>query len=294
MSGEAVAGDQRLAEEFEAHRAHLLAVAQRVLGPGGEAQDAVQEAWLRLQRTGTGGIDNLGGWLTTVVARICLDVLRRRATRREEPWELHDPETAGGPEPETEAVLADSVGRALHVVLDVLTPPERLAFVLHDIFAVPFDEVAAVLGRSTNAARQLASRARHRVRDAAPGTAGPVDAGRRREVVLAFLAAARGGDLGGLLAVLDPEVVLRADAPVAALGRVDRLAGRDAVAHAFLGKTQAARGAVVDGAPGAVFVGSGGVRAAIEFVVADGAITAIEVVSDPDVVRTLEVVPLEE
>lgn len=293
MSGEAAAQGPALAEEFEAHRAHLLAVAHRLLGPGGEAQDAVQEAWLRLHRTGPEGIDNLGGWLTTVVARVCLDVLRRRATRREEPLELHVVETAGGPDPETEAVLAESVGLALLVVLDVLTPPERLAFVLHDLFAVPFDEVAAVLGRSTNSARQLASRARRRVRGAAPGTTGPVDAGRRQEVVLAFLSAARGGDLAGLLAVLDPDVVLRADAAVPALGRVDRLAGREEVARAFLGKAQAARAAVVDGAPGAVFVVDGRVRAALEFVVVDGAIAAVEVVSEPDVVRTLEVVHVE-
>ncbi|MGY1753052.1 sigma-70 family RNA polymerase sigma factor [Blastococcus sp. SYSU D01042] len=289
MSGEAGAQGRLLAEEFEAHRAHLLAVAHRLLGPGGEAQDAVQEAWLRLHRNGADGIDNLGGWLTTVVARVCLDVLRRRATRREEPLDLHVVETAGGPDPESEAVLADSVGLALLVVLDVLTPPERLAFVLHDLFAVPFDEVAAVLGRSTNAARQLASRARRRVREVGPGAGDPTDSGRREGAVRAFLAAARGGDLGGLLAVLDPDVVLRADTVVPALGGVERLRGREQVARAFLGRAQAAQAAFVDGAPGAVFTPDGHVRAALEFVVREGRITAIEVVSDPAVVEALDV-----
>ncbi|WP_040338580.1 sigma-70 family RNA polymerase sigma factor [Candidatus Blastococcus massiliensis] len=300
MSEDAAAPDQLLAEQFEAHRAHLLAVARRVLGAGGEAQDAVQEAWLRLQRTGAGDVENLGGWLTTVVGRVCVDMLRRRAARREEPVGLHAPDADGGSEPETEAVLADSVGLALLVVLDTLTPPERLAFVLHDLFAVPFGEVAEILDRSPVAVRQLASRARRRVREAAPGAAGPGaagpgaagpgDVGRRHEVVRAFLAAARGGDLAGLLAVLDPEVVLRADAPVAALGGIRRLGGREEVARSFLGKAQAALPALVDGAPGAVFVPDGRVRAALEFVVTDGRITAVEVVSDPVVVQGLDVV----
>ena len=189
MSEDAVRAELLLAEQFETHRAHLRAVAQRVLGSRDEADDAVQEAWLRLQRTGSTGVDNLGGWLTTVVGRVCLDVLRRRAARREEPLELHPSDPGGGPEPEHEAVLADSVGLALLVVLDRLTPPERLAFVLHDVFAVPFDDVAAVLDRSPAAARQLASRARRRVQGAAPDAAGPADAARRQEVVQAFLAA---------------------------------------------------------------------------------------------------------
>jgi RNA polymerase sigma factor (sigma-70 family) len=294
VSGEAAAPDRLLAERFEAHRTHLLAVAHRVLGDAAEAQDAVQEAWLRLQRTGAADVDNLGGWLTTVVGRVCLDMLRRRAVRREEPLDRDVPDADGGPEPETEAVLAESVGLALSVVLDTLTPPERLAFVLHDLFAVPFEEVAVVLDRSPAAARQLASRARRRVRDATPGTAGPADAARRRAVVRAFLAAARGGDLGGLLAVLDPDVVLRADAVVPALGGVERLRGREEVARAFLGKAQAARAALVDEAPGAVFAAGGRVRAALEFVVVDGRITAVEVVSDPQVVQALAVVPLED
>lgn len=293
MDEDSAGSDQVLAEQFEVHRAHLLAVAYRVLGAGGDAQDAVQEAWLRLQRAGPGGVENLGGWLTTVVGRVCLDMLRRRAARREEPLDLREPpDLGGGPEPETEAVLAESVGLALLVVLDTLTPPERLAFVLHDLFAVPFEEIAAVLDRSPAATRQLASRARRRVTGTGPGAAGAADAGRRQEVVRAFLAAARGGDFAGLLAVLDPDVVLRADAAVPALGRVDRLTGREDVARAFLGKTQAALPALVDGAPGAVFAPDGRVRAALEFVVAGGLITAVAVVSDPEVVRALDVVLL--
>lgn len=290
MSNEDAAGpDQHLAEQFEAHRAHLLGVAYRVLGAGGEAQDAVQEAWLRLQRTGAAGVDNLGGRLTTVVARVCLDMLRSRAARREEPLDPQAPDAGGGPEPEAEAVLAESVGRALMVVLDTLTPPERLAFVLHDLFAVPFEEVAAVLDRSPVAARQLASRARRRVREIGPGADDPTDGARRENAVRAFLAAARGGDFGGLMAVLDPDIVLRADTVVPALGGVERLRGREQVARAFLGKTQAAQEAFVDGAPGAVFTPDGRVRAALEFVVRDGRITSIEVVSDPEVVAAIEV-----
>ena len=293
MTEDAARADLLLAEQFQACRAHLRAVAHRMLGSTDEADDAVQEAWLRLQRTGSTGVDNLGGWLTTVVGRVCLDMLRRRGARREEPLELHPADPAGGPEPEREAVLADSVGLALLVVLDTLTPPERVAFVLHDLFAVPFDDVAAVLDRSPAAARQLASRARRRVQSAAPDAAGPADAGRRREVVQAFLAAAREGDFAGLLAVLDPDVVLRADAAVPVLGGLERLSGDEAVARAFLGKAQAARAALLDGAPGAVFAADGRLRGALEFVVSGGRITAVDVVSDPVVLAALDVVLLE-
>src|ERR687893_406052 len=212
-----------LGKRFEENRAYLRAVGYRMLGSLSEADDAVQEAWLRLSRSDTSGIENLGGWLTTVVGRVCLDMLRSRTARREDPLELRPTEPAGGDEPEKEAELADSVGLALLVVLDALTPPERLAFVLHDLFEVPFDDVAAVLDRSPAAARQLASRARRRVQGAAPDATGPADAARRREVVRAFLAAARKGDFAGLLAVLDPDVVLRADAAVSALGGFQRL-----------------------------------------------------------------------
>ena len=204
-----------LAERFEENRAHLRSVAYRMLGSLSEVDDAVQEAWLRLSRADTAGIDNLGGWLTTVVARVCLDMLRSRKSRREEPFTPHAPEPVAtgtsGSSPEHEALLADSVGLALLVVLDRLTPAERLAFVLHDMFAVPFEEIAPIVGRSATAARQLASRARRRVRG---GAAAPdPDLVRQREVVDAFLAALRGGDFEGLLAVLDPDLVVRADMP---------------------------------------------------------------------------------
>src|SRR5712692_6391823 len=200
-----------LAERFEQDRTHLRAVAYRMLGSMSEADDAVQEAWLRLSRSGTSGVENLTGWLTTVVARVCLDMLRSRQARREEPLDAHEPESTvdgeGGIDPEHEAVLADSVGLALLVVLATLSPVERVAFVLHDMFDLPFDEIAPIVGRSPAAARQLASRARRRVQGAA--TVPEADRTRQREVVDAFLAASRGGDLAALLAVLDPGVVLR-------------------------------------------------------------------------------------
>src|SRR5436309_11814993 len=209
-----------LAREFEANRNRLRAVAYRMLGSMSEAEDAVQECWLRLSRSDTSGVQNLGGWLTTVVARICLDMLRSRNSRREESLEASVPEPItsreSGIDPEQEALLADSVGLALLVVLDTLNPAERLAFVLHDIFAVPFDEIAPIVGRSPTAARQLASRARRRVQGAA--TAPDVDLTRQREVVDAFLAASRGGDFDALLAVLDPDVVLRADSAAVHMG----------------------------------------------------------------------------
>src|SRR5207247_5973481 len=209
-----------LAQRFEEHRSHLRAVAYRMLGSASEADDAVQEAWLRLDRSDTSAVDNLGGWLTTVVARVCLDLLRSRQSRREEPFtpDAPEPVATGTREsnPEHEALLADSVGLALLVVLDRLTPAERLAFVLHDMFAMPFEEIAPIVGRSAEAARQLASRARRRVRG---GAAAPdPDLVRQREVVEAFIAALRGGDFEGLLAVLDPDLVVRADMPVPSRG----------------------------------------------------------------------------
>jgi RNA polymerase sigma-70 factor (ECF subfamily) len=214
-----------LAQRFEEHRARLRAVAYRMLGSLGEADDAVQEAWLRLDRSGIGGVENLGGWLTTVVARVCLNMLRSRRSRREEPLEGFQPARVPDPivsresgiDPEHEALLADSVGLALLVVLEMLTPAERLAFVLHDTFAVPFEEIAPIVGRSPAAARQLASRARRRVRwaPAVPD----VDLARQRELVDAFLAASRGGDFGALLEVLDPDVVLREDYGAAGASR---------------------------------------------------------------------------
>src|SRR5881392_101755 len=199
-----------LAENFEASRGHLRAVAYRMLGSTAEVDDAVQETWLRLSRSDTSAVENLGGWLTTVIARVCLDMLRARKSRREEPMGPHVPEPAADDTHGREAEMADSVGAALLVVLETLAPAERLAFVLHDMFAVPFEEIAPIVGRTPTAARQLASRARRRVRGAAPSP--DADLARQREVVDAFLAAARGGDFGALLAVLDPAVVLRADA----------------------------------------------------------------------------------
>src|SRR6187551_2897353 len=201
---------ERLAERFEEHRAHLRAVGYRMLGSATEAEDAVQEAWIRLGRTDVSGVENLRAWLTTVVARVCLDMLRARTSRREEPLDTHvpDPVIARAPDnPEADAIAADSVGLALLVVLDTLDPAERLAFVLHDVFAVPFDEIAPIVGRSPVAARQLASRARRRVGGSAPVP--DADLARQREVVAAYVAAAREGDFEALVAILDPDVVLR-------------------------------------------------------------------------------------
>src|SRR5438105_7873265 len=232
-----------LAARFEENRTHLGAVAYRMLGSPSDADDAVQESWLRLSRSGTSGVENLGGWLTTVVARVCLDMLRSRTSRREEPLEAYVPDPIvsreGGIDPEHEALLADSVGLALLVVLDTLNPAERLAFVLHDLFAVPFDEIAPIVGRSETAARQLASRARRRVQGAA--TAPDADLTRQREVVDAFLAASRGGDFDALLAVLDPDVVLRADSAAVHMGASREVRGAAAVAKQFSGRARFAQ-----------------------------------------------------
>src|ERR671911_3009171 len=261
--------DDWLAQRFEENRTHLRAVAYRMLGSISEADDAVQEAWLRLSRSDTSGIENLGGWLTTVVGRVCLNMLRSRRSRREEPLgepqvgvHLPDPIVgrADGLDPEHEALLSDSVGPALLVVLETLSPAERVAFVLHDVFGVPFAEIAPIVGRSPNAAKMLASRARRRVRGAT--TSPDADLACNREVVAAFLAASRDGDFGALLSVLDPDVVLRADR-VAVQGAASRQArgapalstevrGAAAVADIFSGRATATRLALVDGAVGAV------------------------------------------
>jgi RNA polymerase sigma factor (sigma-70 family) len=273
-----------LAERFEEHRTRLRAVAYRMLGSSSEVDDAVQEAWLRLSRTDPAGIDNLGGWLTTVVARVCLDLLRSRQSRREEPITPDGPEPVAtgtsGSSPEQEALLADSVGLALLVVLDRLTPAERLAFVLHDMFAVPFEEIAPIVGRSAEATRQLASRARRRVRGGA--TAPAPDVVRQREVVDAFLAALRGGDFEGLLAVLDPEVVVRADgvrpgAPAETRGAV--IYAKQAVAFGHMARL--ARPALVNGAVGLVVAPQGRLLRAVRLAIANGKITEIEVIGDP-------------
>jgi RNA polymerase sigma factor (sigma-70 family) len=278
-----------LAEQFEAHRGHLQRVAHRMLGSLGEADDAVQEAWLRLSRSDTAGIDNLGGWLTTVVARVCLDVLRSRKARREEPLD-GEPEPASShaaaSDPEREAELADNVGLALLVVLEALAPAERVAFVLHDMFDLPFEEIAPIVGRSPTAARQLASRARRRV----SGSAKTSDAAvaRQRPVVDAFLAAARSGDMAGLLAVLDPDVVLRADRAAVRLGDVTELHGAEAVAANFKGKAQAARPALVDGALGVVVAPQGRLLLVLNLTFVGDRIAAIEVVAEPDRLEALD------
>ena len=273
-----------LAEQFEENRAHLRSVAYRMLGSLSEVDDAVQEAWLRLSRAETAGIANLGGWLTTVVARVCLDMLRSRKSRREEPFTPHAPEPVAtgtsGSSPEYEALLADSVGLALLVVLDRLTPAERLAFVLHDMFALPFEEIAAIVGRSTTATRQLASRARRRVRG---GAAAPdPDLIRQREVVGAFLAALRGGDFEGLLAVLDPDLVVRADvpAPSGAPAEIRGAAVWAKQAIAFGQLARLARLALVNGAVGIVMAPRGRLFRVVRLTIANGKITQIEVIGD--------------
>jgi RNA polymerase sigma factor (sigma-70 family) len=274
-----------LAERFEENRTRLRAVAYRMLGSLTDADDAVQESWLRLARSDAGGIDNLDAWLTTVVARVCLNVLRSRNTRREEPLGVHLPDPvvgrADGTNPEDEALLADSVGLALHVVLDTLPPAERLAFVLHDMFDLPFDEIAPMVGRTPAAARQLASRARRRVRGAAVPDP---DLRRQREVVDAFLAAARHGDLEALIAVLHPDVVLRADGGTAHPEASAVVHGAAAVAgRAILFNQPAAliRPALVNGAAGIVVTTDGHPTAVLGFTVSNGTIAEIHVLADP-------------
>jgi len=278
-----------LAERFEAQRGHLQAVAYRMLGSRSQAEDAVQEAWLRLSRSDAAAVENLGGWLTTVVARVCLDMLRSRRSRREEPLDAYAPDPPPGPvaDAEHDAALADAVGLALLVVLETLAPAERVAFVLHDMFDLPFDEIAPIVGRSPVAARQLASRARRRVRGATPSPGAARD--RRREVVDAFLAASRAGDFTALLALLDPDVVLRADAAAVQTGAQRELRGASAVAETFAGRARAARLALVDGAPALVWAPGGEPRVVFGFTVAEGRIAAIELVADPARLRAMEV-----
>jgi RNA polymerase sigma-70 factor (ECF subfamily) len=288
-----------LADRFEANRTHLRAVAYRMLGSVSEADDAVQEAWLRLsRRSDPDDLDNLRAWLTTVVARVCLDMLRSRRSRREEPLDTRIPEPIvsreDGMEPEHEALLADSVGLALLVVLETLKPAERLAFVLHDMFAVPFDEIAPIVDRSPAAARQLASRARRRVRGAAPEP--DVDLTRQREVVDAFLAAAREGDLEALVAVLDPDVLLRADRGALRPGAPTELRGAREVATGALGFARLApfaRPALVNGAAGLVVSRRGRPFAVAGFTVARGRIAEIDVLADPKRLRELDLTMLD-
>jgi RNA polymerase sigma factor (sigma-70 family) len=279
-----------LAEQFEEYRPHLRAVAYRMLGSLGETDDAVQEAWLRLSRSDAATVANLGGWLTTVVSRVCLDMLRARRSRREEyvgSW-LPEPIVSLDDEvdPEQEAILADSVGLALLVVLETLTPPERLAFVLHDMFGVPFDEIAPIVDRTPDAARQLASRGRRRVRGAAPSP--DTDQARQREIVDAFVAAARAGDFDALLAVLDPDVVFRLDAGLS-LGARPPITGAPAVARQILSRAPSfaplARPALVNGTAGFVVGPEDRPVAVVGFTLVRDRIVAIDIVTDPDKLR---------
>jgi RNA polymerase sigma factor (sigma-70 family) len=281
--------DDWLARQFEEHRPRLRAVATRLLGSGSEADDAVQEAWIRLSRTDPGSVENLGGWLTTVVGRVALNMLRARTTRREDPIDgsLGAEQPASDPDPADTAVLADSVGLALVVVLETLTPAERLAFVLHDLFDVPFDEIAPIVDRSPTAARQLASRARRRVQGQSPD-ARPDDA-RRRAVVTAFLAASQGGDFAGLLALLDPDAVMRADAATVAMGAPAEIRGAEAVAALFSRGARAARLALVDDVAQVVWMHRGQPKVVFAFTVADGTVTGIEQIGDPDLLSDVEV-----
>jgi RNA polymerase sigma factor (sigma-70 family) len=286
-----------IARQFEEHRSHLRNAAYRLLGSASDADDAVQEAWLRISRAGTGDVLNLRGWLTTVVARISLNMLRTRKTRREAPIDAGElaPVTPGaGPDPEQEAVLADSVGLALLVVLERLTPEERLAFVLHDMFDLPFDEIATLVGRSPAAARQLASRARRRVRGAE--TAGDVDLRRRGEVVEAFLSASRRGDFGALLALLDPDVVVRIeDVAPQADGRRE-IRGAEAVverARDFSRAARFCRPALLNGSAGLVMAPHGHLLRALLFTFAGDKVKSIEVIADPARLRRLDIAVLE-
>jgi RNA polymerase sigma factor (sigma-70 family) len=284
---------ERLAQRFEEHRPRLRAVAYRMLGSLSEADDAVQEAWLRLSRADVADVEDLGAWLTTVVARVSLNVLRSRRTRREEPLGVHVPDPivdrAQGTDPEHEALLADAVGLALLVVLQTLAPAERLAFVLHDMFAVPFDDIAPIVERSPQAARQLASRARRRVRGAAPAPDGDLTA--QREVVEAFLAAAREGDFAALVAVLDPDVVLRVDRGDVPAGVPSEIRGAATVARQSLTYSRLGlsyRPALINGAAGVISLRDGEPFAVMGISVRGGRIVGIDILADPARLRELD------
>jgi RNA polymerase sigma factor (sigma-70 family) len=292
-----------LAREFEAHRPHLRGVAYRVLGSAGDADDAVQEAWLRVSRADVSGVVSLRAWLTTVVGRVALNMLESRGTRREE-LGAEPPEAATGgarasgpaPGPEEEALLGDEVSAALQVVIDALEPRERLAFVLHDLFAVPFDEIAPVVDTTSAAARQLASRARRRLRTASPGPVAASLAARadqQREVVDAFFAAAREAQFLALLEILDPDVVMRADAVAARMGADDTVTGADLVAKWISGRAHGGVPATVGYEPGAAWAVRGTIRVAFGFTITDaGRIAAIDLIGDPAVLSELDVVLL--
>jgi RNA polymerase sigma-70 factor (ECF subfamily) len=266
-----------LANEFEARRGQLRAMAYRMLGSTAEADDALQDAWLRASRADTNGVENMGGWLTTIVSRTCLDMLRARTSKREQ---AIDTDITSPASPEDDALLADSVNVAMLVVLERLSPPERVAFVLHDMFDVPFDEIATIIGRSPVAARQLASRARRRVRGGVPETDGDVE--RKRSIVDAFLRAAREGDFLALMALLDPEAVLRADSEATRMGAQELLHGARLVAETFAsGRARVARLFFVDGSPGLAWMAGKTPRVVFEFFIDEGRITEIDLLADP-------------
>jgi RNA polymerase sigma factor (sigma-70 family) len=284
-----------LVDQFEANRAHLRAVAYRMLGSRAAADDAVQEAWLRLGRSDASEIENLGGWLTAVVARVSLDMLRSRAARREDPARadlVESIERSAGNGPEDEALLVDAVGSALLVVLDTLRPAERLAFVLHDVFGVPFDEIGPIIGRSSTAAKQLASRARHKVQGTEP--APEVDPTRQREVVDAFLAASRSGDFDALVGLLDPDVVLEADAAAVRMGSPAELRGARAVAGTFSGRAVAAQPALIDGVVGVVWAINGRPKVAWDFTIRHGRIVHIDMLAARDSLDDLDLAILDD
>ena len=276
-----------LAQRFEEHRPQLRAVAYRMLGTVSEADDAVQEAWLRLHRSDVATVQNLGGWLTTVVSRVCLDMLRSRTARREEPLEAASDAVDSSAEPENEALRADSVGLAMLVVLDTLTPAERLAFVLHDMFAVPYRDIAAILDRTPAATKMLTSRARRRIQtaDSIPDT----DPFRQRAMVTAFLAASRNGDFDALVTMLHPNAVLRYDDTALRMGAMAELRGADGIARQFAGRAQAARPAMIDGAAGAAWAPGGRLRGVFAFTIIGGTITAIDVFADPERIEQFDV-----
>jgi RNA polymerase sigma-70 factor (ECF subfamily) len=283
-----------LNDRFEEHRGHLRAVAYQILGSAAEADDAVQDAWIRLNRSSTSEVENLRGWLTTIVARVALTMLRSRTARSEDPLDMSVPRPAQGGDdtgdPEHQAILSDSVGLALLVVLDSLAPNERLAFVLHDMFAVPFEEIAPIVDRSPAAARKLASRARRRVQGAAPppGT----DLARQREIVRAFLAASRRGDFSALLEILHPDAVLRADRAAMGMGASGLVHGASAVADTLSGRALHARAALIDGVPGALWAQADRPRVAFAFTISSGRITEINLIANSEHLHTLDLVML--
>ncbi len=284
-----------LSEQFEESRVHLRSVAYRMLGSRSAAEDAVQEAWLRLNRSDTSGVENLRGWLTTVVARVCLDALRSRKGRREDALDVETAEPAATgrqneSDPERDLIVSDSVGVALLTVLDTLEPAERVAYVLHDIFDLSFDEIAPIVSRTPVAARKLASRARQKMQG--PSEAPADDPARKKEVIGAFLAASRGGDFAALVALLDPGAILRADAFAVRMGASPEVRGANAVAETFRGRATVATLALLDGAVGAVWQAGGQTRVAFRFTVVEGKVTAIDLLADPGELLKLDITPL--